>query len=304
MGRARSSSGPISSSRCTSIGVAPSTSRRTITSRRAGGIAAMAWRLFQGARAGDAKGVPGGGRVGPVARPFRIVCGDEPIDREYWLPSCAGAGTTGARPPQPERGLGKHDDNQQRGHRCDHRSQPADHAGALADHSEHQRERNERQPGERPTPDATPARIDDGTASCSRRNTGCSPRPPATSAHLHAHHHQRLLAQGQDDAAAGDRDRQRPHCPRPRDPGLRLEDRPSAEVSPAQCGPYRKTGTASATSQRGRTPACPASGRTRPRSAPPRPGAGPEPGSSGRCWPAAGEATPRLRAAAWLCPEQ
>src|SRR4029450_2509134 len=45
-------------------------------------------RLFQGASAvdGNAKGVPGGGRVRPVARPFRILWGDEPIDREHGLP--------------------------------------------------------------------------------------------------------------------------------------------------------------------------------------------------------------------------
>src|ERR671913_583325 len=52
-------------------------------------------RLFQGARVvdGDAEGVPGGGRVGPVARPVRIVGGGTNRSRgNTGSPSGAGAG--------------------------------------------------------------------------------------------------------------------------------------------------------------------------------------------------------------------
>jgi hypothetical protein len=113
-------------------------------------------RLFQGASAvdGNAKGVPRGGRVRPVARPFRILWGDEPIDREHRLPLLCRSWNNGHGLPDRSRGLGEHDDHQQRGHRCDRHQEPACliHAGALADRSEHQRERNERQPGQRPHP--------------------------------------------------------------------------------------------------------------------------------------------------------
>jgi len=65
-------------------------------------------RLFQGASAvdGNAKGVPRGGRVRPVARPFRIVWGDEPIDREHGLPlPCQSWNDGGGLLPLPSHAL-------------------------------------------------------------------------------------------------------------------------------------------------------------------------------------------------------
>ena len=70
-----------------------------------------------------------------------------------------------------------------------------------------------------PTPDATPARIADGTASWSRRVTGMlTATTSSVSSHLHADHQHRRLAQGQHDAAGDDRDGEEPDHPSPRDP--------------------------------------------------------------------------------------
>ena len=71
-------------------------------------------RLFQGARAGDAKGVPGRGRVGPVARPFRVVWGEEPIGREAGLRLGSRCGNERFGLPKRRRGLGEHDDDRGR----------------------------------------------------------------------------------------------------------------------------------------------------------------------------------------------
>ena len=100
----------------------------------------------------------------PVAWPFRVVWGRNRSLGDADSMACVGVG---GRPQDRCGSLGEHDRHQNPGHNGNRRQEPAGliDSGAVADKPEPEREGTNVNHVSVPTPEATPARMPDGTAS-------------------------------------------------------------------------------------------------------------------------------------------